>query len=324
MLLAATAALAAVLAGCGASAEVQEQPGPRSGAVAGAQETTPAPSRPEASAGEEGQGLGDEAEVRSQAQQAEAEARNQQAGPALEHPVYGADVSWPQCRKGMGIPERPGLGLPMPVKDARYVVIGLTNGPGFTTNPCLASQLDWVKERNLLASAYAVVSWPAADRYGGARHDGPYDGSTRLGKLRNAGYAQAEFNIRTLQRTGFRTPAIWVDVEPYPTFPWSKDVQANAAVVEGVVRAYEEAGFRVGFYSTQALWQQVVGDLQFGHMEWRAAGNTSVKEALSRCRGDSSIQGGPAVLAQWTDGRRDYNVTCPGQAGRLLDWFHQY
>ena len=29
----------------------------------------------------------------------------------------------------------------MPVDEARYVIIGLTNGPGFYPNPCLASQV---------------------------------------------------------------------------------------------------------------------------------------------------------------------------------------
>ena len=35
-------------------------------------------------------------------------------------PVLGGDVSWPQCPKGMGIPQKQGQGSPMPVDAARY------------------------------------------------------------------------------------------------------------------------------------------------------------------------------------------------------------
>ena len=58
--------------------------------------------------------------------------------PRITGPLLGGDVSWPQCPKGMGIPEKRSEGLPMPDASARFVVIGLTNGPGFVANPCLA------------------------------------------------------------------------------------------------------------------------------------------------------------------------------------------
>jgi hypothetical protein len=264
-------------------------------------------------------------QMQEQAEQAEREARRDaRRHPPLRHPVIGADISWPQCPKGMGIPERRSEGQPMPLPQARYVVVGLTNGPAFTPNPCLAGQLAWIRQRHLLASAYAVVSWPAPERPGGATHEGPYDGSTRAGRLRNAGYAQASYNIDTIRRQHFHTPSVWVDVEPYPAFPWSPDLRANAEVVRGAVRAYRDAGFRVGIYSTPSLWRAVVGGLRFGVPEWRAAGMTGLREALDRCSADWSIQGGTAVLAQWTDGRRDHNTTCPGTARGLGRWFHQY
>ena len=55
------------------------------------------------------------------------------AGPANavdDIPRKGADISWPNCPKGMGIPSRRTLGLPMPKKHAQFAIIGLTNGPG--------------------------------------------------------------------------------------------------------------------------------------------------------------------------------------------------
>lgn len=239
-------------------------------------------------------------------------------------PVLGADIGWPQCPKGMGIPERRTLGLPMPTSEARYVVIGLTNGPGFTANPCLADQVTWVKDQHLLAAAYAVVSQPdeAALATHGSR--GPFDAETELGALANTGYQQALANVATMRKAGLATPMVWVDVEHVPDFEWSADTVANAAVVQGAARGYADAGYRVGIYSTPVLWADVVGDLALGLPEWRAAGETSQEEALSRCGDDWVIQGGDAVLAQWVADRRDHDVTCPGVGEDLSAWFQQY
>lgn len=239
-------------------------------------------------------------------------------------PVLGADISWPQCPEGMGIPERRTLGMPMPVPEAEYVVLGLTNGPGFTDNPCLADQVAWVRERGLMAAAYAVASLPSDAQVAEHGADGPYDGAGELGALANTGYQQGLANVATMRQAGLSSPIVWVDVEPVPDFDWGSDVEANGAVVEGAVRAYADAGYEVGVYSTPALWEGVVGDLALGLPEWRAAGHTSREEALARCGDDWVIQGGIPVLGQWVEQRRDHNVTCPGVETDLGRWFHQY
>ncbi len=238
--------------------------------------------------------------------------------------VFGADVSWPQCPKGMGIPEKRSEGRPMPTAEARFVVLGLTNGPSFVTNPCLDSQLQWVRRRHLLAAAYSVVSYPddaTLARFGGV---GPFPGGTRLGALRNVGYQAAMFNVATMRRVDLTTPVVWIDVEPVVHFDWSPDVVANAAVVQGMARGYQDAGFRIGFYSIGSLWTRVVGTLRFGAPEWRPAGARGLGEAVNRCGPDWSFQGGPAVLGQWVEDGRDRDVTCPGAVQDLARWFHQY
>jgi hypothetical protein len=239
-------------------------------------------------------------------------------------PVLGGDVSWPQCPTGLGIPEKRTLGKPMPLPQARFVVIGLTNGPGFHANPCLGDQVAWARQRRLMVSAYAVASFP--EPVAVARHsdDGPYDGGTRLGALRNVGYQQAAFNVASMRRAGLETPFVWVDVEPVPDFEWSGDLVANAAVVEGVVRGYVEAGYGIGVYSTPSLWDRVVGGLELGVPEWRAAGQTSRAEAESRCGDDWVIQGGESVMGQWVESDRDQNVTCGDAHLDLGAWFHQF
>ena len=238
--------------------------------------------------------------------------------------TFGADVSWPQCPKGMGIPEKRTQGQPMPTKAAEFVVIGLTNGPSFAPNPCVADQVAWARERGLMASAYAVHSFPDESTLAQTGEEGPYAGDTRLGRLRNSGYQAALFNLQTMREAGLRSPIVWVDVEPVPTFEWSSDRQANAAVIQGATRGYVDAGLQVGFYSTPVMWKAVVGDLSLGKPEWRAAGPTSMDEALSRCGRDWSFQGGTALFGQWVEDNRDRNVTCPGQGRALQRWFHVF
>lgn len=238
--------------------------------------------------------------------------------------VEGGDVSWPQCPAGMGIKERRTLGLPMPLDTAEYVIIGLTNGPAFTPNPCLASQVAWAKEKKLMTSAYAVVSYPrdaAIRRYGA---DGPGDPKTKIGRLTNVGYQQALWNLASMKRAGLESPSVWIDVEPVAVWEWSDDIAANQAVVKGTLAGYQDAGKRVGVYSIEGLWTPIVGDLQLQLPEWRPAGESSRSAALERCGGDWMFQGGAAVLVQWLEGSRDRNVTCPGESVQLPLWFHQY
>jgi hypothetical protein len=221
-------------------------------------------------------------------------------------PVVGADISWPQCPPGLGIAHKESKGLPLPDDSAAYVVIGLTNGPGFHANPCLADQVTWARTRGLPVAAYSVISWAGVDAT-----TTPYA----------AGRAQAEFNVASMKAAGLQVPVVWLDVEPVPYYDWPADTAANAQVVQGAAAAYVDAGYRIGVYSTPYLWQHVVGDLTLGVPEWRAAGQTSRAEALSRCGDDWSIQGGQAVLGQWVDGQRDKNVTCPGIDAELGRWF---
>ena len=117
---------------------------------------------------------------------------------------------------------------------------------------------------------------------------------------------------------------VWLDVESVPSFDWSADTDANAAVIEGAARGYTDAGYRVGVYSTPALWSRIVGDLRLGVPEWRPAGPTSRGEAEVRCGPGWTIQGGSAVLGQWVEGQRDLDVTCPEMPGTLETWFHRW
>lgn len=230
--------------------------------------------------------------------------------PSATTATVGGDVSWPQCPVGMGIPSRRSLGLPMPGATAQFIVIGLTNGPAFTPNPCLATQVAWARERSLPTSTYAVATWPTARQL--ARHGtkGPYAGTTLRSRLRNVGYAEGRYNLARLASVGLTVPHVWIDVEHYSIRPWSSSKRNNRAVVRGIVRAYQDAGVATGFYSTTLQWPDIVGTVRWGLPEWHTAGPRSKAVALSRCT-ERSFQGGPIVLAQWWTDTADHDLVCP-------------
>ena len=147
----------------------------------------------------------------------------------------------------------------------------------------MKKQVAWVKNHHVWAGTYSMTTYPSARRIARYGATGPHTHRNLGGMLWNTGYAQAKFNVATAARVGLETPFMWVDVEPYPTHPWTSNKANNAAVVRGVVKGYEDAGYRVGFYSTQTQWAEVVGGLRYGYPEWRTAGQTSRSSALSKC-----------------------------------------
>ncbi|GAB2981616.1 hypothetical protein [Nocardioides montaniterrae] len=258
-------------------------------------------------------------------QQSTAAVPSQSATTAVPTATYGADIGWPNCPAGMGIPEKRSTGEPMPLPDASFVVIGLTNGPGFVRNPCLRDQAQWAKVHRLEIATYSVLSYPDAKTLQKYATHGPFDPSDEIGRLKNVGYAQATFNVGAMGVVGLQTPIVWLDVENVPHFDWpSGNQQRNAAIVQGAARGYHDAGYKVGVYGTPSIWRGIVGSFRLGSNvpEWRAAGQTSAAEAQRRCSASWSIQGGSAVLAQWIEARRDRNLICPGVSG-TDPWFHQ-
>lgn len=232
------------------------------------------------------------------------------------HPVvHGADVSWPNCPKGEGIPSRRSKGVPMPGSSAKFVIVGITNGPGFHPNPCLARELSWVRRHDRLLGGYALTTYPRAKQLRAYAHAGPFDGNGIRAELRNTGYAEARYNLRTMARTKMTVPLIWVDVEPYPVAPWSASHRHNRAVVVGAMRAYRDAGFAVGIYTNPNGWPEVVGHWRLPAIPtWVTVGSRGARHARRACSAGPS--GGPAWISQWWVGNSDLDLTCPAAPSR--------
>ena len=226
--------------------------------------------------------------------------------------MFGHDVSWPQCSAAEG-----GYGLPMPPTSTQFVIVGLTHGLAFTENPCLAGQVNWLRTHGKPGHGYAMGTFPTSSQLSTYGDDGPWDPATRAGQLRNVGYAEATFAVASMDRIGWRPPMVWIDVEPRRNQPWptgsAEREQENRAVLEGLARGLSDRGFAQGFYSYTNGWRQIVGDWRLPTVPvWATAGRLDYPgEARDRCT-QPSFSGGPVRLAQWTDGTRDYNVTCHG------------
>ncbi len=214
----------------------------------------------------------------------------------------------------------------MPAPDVPFVVIGLTAGRAFAPNPCLARHLRWAQRHHVATSAYAFAAFPSRRELRRHGHAGPYDGHTRTGRLRNAGFATARYNVRLMTGVGFETPHVWLDVEPSSSHPWSHRRRLNRAVVRAWIDAYRAAGYTVGFYSTNRLWRRIVGRYRPALPEWRTAGPSSRRAAGRMCHAARSFQGGAAVIAQWWTARRDFDRLCPtgSPEATLGRYFHQW
>jgi hypothetical protein len=229
--------------------------------------------------------------------------------------LHGADVSWPNCPKGEGIPSRRSEGVPMPSSSARFVVVGVTNGPGFYPNPCLARELSWVHRHHRQLAGYALTTFPTTKQIRHNATAGPFTGHVVRAQLRNAGYAEATYNVATMHRLGMSVPMIWVDVEPYPAAPWSASFRHNRAIVVGAIRGYRDAGYPVGLYTNPNGWGEVVGNWQLPTVPtWATVGRRGRAKALAACTLGPS--GGPTWISQWWVGNKDLDLTCPGAPAR--------
>ena len=224
--------------------------------------------------------------------------------------LSGHDISWPQCSSAQG-----GFGLPLPPTSSQFVVLGLTKGLPFTENPCLNSQLAWVRTNSKPAQAYTMAAFPTASQVASYQSSGPWSAATRAGLLSNVGYAQATFAVETMARNSFRPGMVWIDVEPRTAQPWptanAAEQLENRYVIEGLMRGLRDAGYSYGLYSFASGWASITGAWYLpGVPVWATAGRLDYPtEAQDRCV-QPSFSGGRVYLSQWYDDVRDYDITC--------------
>ncbi|TFV68522.1 hypothetical protein E4P40_23300 [Blastococcus sp. CT_GayMR20] len=239
--------------------------------------------------------------------------------------TVGYDVSYPQC----------GSSLP---RDRAFAVIGVNGGLSTRANPCLSAQLTWA-----WGSSGAVRSQPVAQLYLNTANPGqllgqvttwPRTGATPYGLCdgTNSSACSWQYGWERAQNSivSFFTPAArearvdgtparytwWLDVETMNSWQTgSADALArNRATLEGMTAHLVASGARVGIYSTNQQWAQIVGSVPAtsnlaGRDSW-LAGSTSLDGARAACRKPPLVPGGRVTLTQYVQNNLDRNFSC--------------
>jgi hypothetical protein len=234
----------------------------------------------------------------------------------------GNDISWTQCSVALG-----GYANPMPDDGVSFVVIGLSQGEGFTTNACLSDQVAWTRARHVRVAGYVFPSYPTNVEYAAYGGKGPYPSGTAAGRLSNVGYQEAAYWLKAAKVAGLSTPMIWVDVEKkLRGHPWSTRTDRNLLVIRGLLAGFAHAGMRTGIYSPGSHWAEITGGVRLGQVEWRTVGGRTPAEALATCT-KPGVQGSPVLMAQFWNatGTVDNDVLCPITRGTYLTrYFRQF
>ncbi len=157
-----------------------------------------------------------------------------------------------------------------------------------------------------------MTTFPTAAQlrtYGGS---GPWVATTRAARLRNAGYAQAVFNVASMQTAGLDVPFVWVDVEPYRRTRgraacWPTGRSSGASCGPTRTRGTGSASTR----TTVAGGPWSAACRKPAYPAWVPVGPVArgLSVATARCA-RPSFSGGPVLLAQWVQDARDRDVTC--------------
>jgi hypothetical protein len=239
--------------------------------------------------------------------------------------TVGYDVSYPQC----------GSSLP---RDRAFAVIGVNGGLSTRANPCLSAQLTWA-----WGSSGVVRSQPRAQLYLNTANPGqllgqvttwPKTGATPYGLCdgTNSAACSWQYGWERAQNSvvAFFTPAArearvdgtparytwWLDVETMNSWQTGSTdaLVRNRATLEGMTAYLDASGARVGIYSTNQQWAQIVGAVPAtsnlaGRDSW-LAGSTSLDGARAACRKPALVPGGRVALTQYVQNNLDRNFSC--------------
>jgi hypothetical protein len=210
---------------------------------------------------------------------------------------FGHDISWPQCDG------------PFPTPGYGYGIIGVTGGRPFKANRCLAEQWAWATSGGSGGSLYVNLASPAQGDP--AAMAGPA-GSCAISDLPCQAYNHSANNMRYALDVAARAgagdaPMWWLDVEVANRWSHAKDL--NALVVKAAAETLQQAGKRVGIYSTYLMWRRITGDAVFGLPIWIAGAPTDA-DMPAWCDGRKSFNGGQTWLVQSLPIQFDNNFAC--------------
>jgi hypothetical protein len=226
-------------------------------------------------------------------------------------PLWGVDVSYPQC------------GKPLPTGQA-FAIVGVNGGNAASTNPCLGEELAWAAESTggtvhdpvqlyvNTGNPAGGASWPRS----GKNRYGHCDGSNSRACAYQYGWERArdDATVRGIARP--EQYMWWLDVEVANSWDYTqRGGTRNAAVLEGMTEYFTSIGSRgVGLYSTRNMWARIIGNgvasssSLNGLSNWRPTGSTA-EGAAAFCGLAPLTPGGVVEMTQYTM-EVDYNHSC--------------
>jgi hypothetical protein len=204
----------------------------------------------------------------------------------------GVDVSWPNCSAR--------------ISKVAFGVVGVTNGSGFSTNPCLKTEA--ANFSNL--SLYVNTGYPGASSTNAQAYmhsPRACDGTDLNCIAYDYGYNAGLYAYNAASAQGVKSATWWLDVETMNS--WTSDAAQNQNSLLGEHDALIASGAAtVGAYSTTAQWDTITGSWHNGWSSWGATTWNTAKQAAKYCTGHE-FTGGPSLLMQYS-GKLDQDVAC--------------
>ena len=204
--------------------------------------------------------------------------------------TVGNDISWPNCSSRIA-------------STAKFGIVGVNDGLGYSINPCLAKEASHFSNLSL----YVNTGW-----YSGSSHvnaTSPHLCATGDNNCLayNYGYNAGLYAYNAASSVGLHSSSWWLDVETSNT--WSTTAVQNQNSLQGEYDALVANGAStVGAYSTTAQWNSVTKTWQNNWPSWGATTWKTANQAKTYCTGHQ-FTGGLTWLIQFK-GQIDQDYAC--------------
>ena len=204
----------------------------------------------------------------------------------------GYDVSWPNCSA-------------TPPKHPTFGIVGVSDGTGYSQNPCLAQEAAWFPSASF--GLFVNTGW-----YNQSSHINPNSPKVCAADDQNClaynyGYNAGLYALNYANSLNIQAATWWLDVETSNT--WNADTTQNRNSLQGEYDALTANGVAtVGVYSTTYQWDTVTGTWLNNWPGWGATTVRTPSQAATYCTGHR-FTGGPTYLIQFT-GTLDRDYAC--------------
>ncbi len=219
---------------------------------------------------------------------------------ALAQGIYnsgtlGVDVSWPNCSAKI-------------TRGSKFGIVGVTNGIGYSTNPCLNKEASNFSNLSL----YVNTGWYSSSLYINANSPKKCIEGDNNCLAYNYGYNAGLYAYDAAANAGVHSNTWWLDVETENS--WSTDTSQNRNSIQGeynalTTRIIDNGAIpTVGVYSTTYQWNTITGSWKNYWPSWGATIVSTSKQAAKYCTGHE-FTGGKTWLIQYS-GAIDQDYAC--------------